>query len=75
MFDYKEFKKEMIKRGHEVSKNGNYITIKPDNNYKEYAKGFLSATEVVEGFENCLKFIRMGHFNTWIYSAVFKIVA
>lgn len=29
MFDYKEFKKEMSKRGHEVHKRGDYITIEP----------------------------------------------
>ena len=32
MFDYKEFKKEMSKRGHEVHKNGKYLTIIPSNN-------------------------------------------
>lgn len=40
MFDYKEFKKEMSKRGHEVHKRGDYITIEPNNNYKGYSKGF-----------------------------------
>ena len=41
MFDYKEFKKEMCKRGHEVHKHGDYITIEPNNNYEGYNKGFL----------------------------------
>ncbi len=74
MFNYKLFKKEMSKRGHKVYKKGNYITIEPNNNYKEYAKGFLSAWEVVDGFEDYLKFIFMDHFNTWIYSVRFKII-
>lgn len=74
MFDYKEFKKEMSKRGHEVHKNGDYITIIPNNNYKGYSKGFLFATDIIEGFEHGLKFITMDHYNTWIYSAKFKIV-
>ena len=43
MFDYKEFKKEMCKRGHEVHKHGDYITIEPNNNYEGYNKGFLYA--------------------------------
>lgn len=73
MFDYKLFKKEMQKRGHEVHKKGNYIIIEPNNNYKEYAKGFFSAWEVVDGFEDYFKFISMDHFNTWIYSVRFKI--
>lgn len=74
MFNYKEFKKEMSKRGHEVHKRGDYITIKPNNNYKGYSKGFLFATDVIKGFEYGLKFITMDHYNTWIYSAKFKIV-
>lgn len=40
MFDYKEFKKEMSKRGHEVHKNGKYLIIIPNNNYEGYNKGF-----------------------------------
>ena len=39
MFDYKEFKKEMSKRGHEVHKNGKYLIIIPNNNYEGYNKG------------------------------------
>lgn len=74
MFDYKEFKKEMSKRGHEVHKNGNYLTIIPDNNYEGYSKGFLYASDVIKGFEHELILIYMHHFNTWIYSARFKIV-
>ena len=74
MFDYKEFKMEMVKRGHEVHKNGSYITIEPNNNYEGYAKGFMFATDVISGFENFLQFIRMDHFNTWVFSAKFKIV-
>ena len=72
--DYKEFKKEMSKRGHEVHKNGKYLTIIPNNNYEGYGKGFLFATDIVEGFEDALKLLNMNHFNTWIYSAKFKIV-
>ena len=74
MFDYKEFKKEMAKRGHEVHKNGKYVTIIPNNNYEGYSKGFLFATDVIKGFENVLNFITMDQYNTWIYSAKFKII-
>jgi hypothetical protein len=74
MFNYKEFKREMSKRGHEVHKNGSYITIEPNNNYEGYAKGFMLVTDVIKGFEDKLKFLNMDHFNTWIYSAKFKIV-
>lgn len=78
MFNYKEFKKEMSKRGHEVHKNGKYLTIIPNNNYEGYSKGFLFATDIIKGFEDVLKLLNMDHFrdhfNTWIYSAKFKIV-
>lgn len=74
MFDYKEFKKEMSKRGHEVHKNGKYLTIIPNNNYEGYSKGFLFVTDVIKGFEDVLKFITMNHYNIWIYSAKFKII-
>lgn len=74
MFNYKEFKKEMSKRGHEVHKKGEYLTIIPNNNYKGYSKGFLFATDIIKGFEDVLKLLNMDHFNTWIYSAKFKIV-
>lgn len=55
-------------------KNGNYLTIIPDNNYKGYNKGFLYATDIIEGFEDILKFVTLEHYNTWIYSARFKIM-
>lgn len=74
MFDYKEFKKEMTERGHSVSKKGIYITIEPNNNYIEYAKGFLYAEDVIKGYEEELKFVSWNHFNTWIYSVRFKVV-
>lgn len=41
-----------------VSKNGKY----------------LFATDIVKGFEDVLKLLNMDHFNTWIYSAKFKII-
>lgn len=75
MFDYKLFKEEMSKRGHEVHKHGNYIIINPNNNYEGYANGFLFAEDVVKGFIKFLEFVSMDHFNTWIYSAKFKILA
>ena len=71
MFDYKNFKQEMSKRGHEVHKNGKYITIEPNNNYEGYAKGFLFAENIVSGFEKLLRLVTMDHYNTWIYSARF----
>ena len=64
----------MCKRGHEVHKHGDYITIEPNNNYEGYNKGFLYASDVIKGFEHELRLIYMHHFNTWIYSARFKIV-
>ena len=73
MFDYKEFKNEMSKRGHEVHKNGKYLTIIPNNNYEGYNKGFLYVTNIVKGFEEYLSLIKYEHFNTWIYNAKFKI--
>ena len=54
MFDYKKFKEDMKNRGHEISKNGNYITIKPNNNYLGYAKGFFYGTDIIEGWEDFL---------------------
>lgn len=74
MFDYKEFKKGMSKRGHEVHKNGKYLIIIPNNNYEGYNKGFLFATDIIKGFEDVLKLLNMDHFNTWIYSAKFKVM-
>lgn len=40
MFDYKEFKKEMSKRGHRVHKHGDYITIEPIIIIKDIIKDF-----------------------------------
>lgn len=74
MLDYKKFKKEMETRGHEVHKNGNYITIIPNNNYLGYQKGFLFGTEVISGFEEFFNLVWMDHFNTWIYSIRFKMI-
>ena len=54
-FNYKVFKKEMENRGHEIHKHGKYITIIPNNNYIEYAKGFLWAEDIIDGFEDFLK--------------------
>lgn len=62
VFDYKEFKKEMNKRGHEVHKNGSYIIIESNNNYKGYAKGFIFATDVISGFENFSTVYKNGSF-------------
>lgn len=74
MFDYKEFKNEMQNRGHEVHKKGDYITINPNNNYIEYAKGFMCAGDIIDGYEDDLKFVSWEHFNTHIYWARFKVV-
>ena len=73
MFKYEDFKKNMVARGHKVTKSGSYITINPNNNYIEYAKGFASAEEVIEGYESDLKFVSWEHFNTHIYWVRFKI--
>lgn len=74
MLNYKEFKKEMKRRGHNVYKNGNYITVIPDNNYYGYSQGFSNAYEIISGFSELLKFVSMDHFNSWIYLARFKII-
>lgn len=74
MFNYKEFKREMKNRGHRVWKHGCYIEIEPDNNLYGYSKGFLNAYNVIQGFEDSLKFVSMNNFNSWIYSVKFKIV-
>lgn len=74
MLDYKSFKKEMKNRGHEVHKNGCYITITPNNNCYGYAKGFSLGTDVIKGFEEFFKLVWMDHFNTWIYSIRFKLI-
>lgn len=55
MFDYKEFKKEMSKRGHEVHKNGKYLTIIPNNNYEGYDKGFFVCNGYCWRFWGCVK--------------------
>ena len=73
MFDYKEFKKEMAKRGHEVHKKGDYVIIVPNNNVNGYGKGFLSALEIVSGYEDRLIFVSMDHFNSYVYSARFML--
>ena len=73
MFNYKQFKEEMQNRGHEVYKKGEYITIKPNNNYIEYAKGFIHTSEIIDGYEDELKFVSWEHFNTHIYWVRFKI--
>ncbi|MBU5333609.1 hypothetical protein KQI61_15525 [Anaerocolumna aminovalerica] len=73
MFNYEEFKNEMENRGHEVIKRRNTITINPNNNYLGYAQGFLSAYQIVEGFENDLIFKGMSHFNTHVYYSKWKI--
>lgn len=74
MFNYNFFKREMFRRGHEVRKNGKYITIVPNNNYNGYGEGFRYATDIVEGFEDALGFVGMTHCNSLIYSAKFKIL-
>ena len=75
MFDYKKFKKEMFEEGHTVYKNGLYITVEPDNNYYGMGKGFLNAWSFIpEEYRNNLKFVKMDHFNTFIYYARYKIV-
>lgn len=73
MLDYKEFKKEMENRGHEVHKKEEYVVIVPNNNVNGYGKGFLSALEIVSGYEDKLIFIGRDHFNTYVYSAKFML--
>lgn len=74
-FDYEIFKKEMEARGHEVKRNGACITINPNNNYLGYGKGFHSAWDLIdEKYWECLKFVKMDHFNTEIYSAKFRLL-
>ena len=63
----------MKNRGHEVHKKGKYITINPDNNYIEYAKGFMYANEIIDRYEDDLKFVSWSHFNTHIYWVRFKV--
>lgn len=73
MLDYKGFKKEMENRGHEVHKKGEYVVIVPNNNVNGYGKGFLSALEIVSGYEDKLILINMDHFNSYVYSARFML--
>ena len=73
MFDYKQFRREMKRRGHEVHKHGDIITIRPKNNYIDYARGFLTAYEIIDGYEDDLRFYDWEHFNTWIYEVDYKI--
>lgn len=74
MFDYKEFKEKMKRRGHEVHKHGNIVTIKPNNNYVGYARGFFDSDEIIEEYEEKLSFRAWTHFNTWVYEAKYKII-
>lgn len=67
--DYKEFKKDMQKRGHDVHKKGRYIDIVPNN----LSQNFRTAEEVIDGWENCLVLVNWVHYNTWIYSMRFRI--
>ena len=72
--NYKKFKEKMLKGGHRVYKNGKYLTILPNNNAIEYAKGFQNVWEIIPyEYQDFLKFLGMDHYNTWIYSAKFKI--
>lgn len=73
MLDYKDFKKEMENRGHEVHKKGDYVVIVPNNNVNGYGKGFLSALEIVSGYEDRLIFVSMDYFNSYVYSARFML--
>lgn len=73
-FDYKEFKEEMEKRGHDVEKHGDYIMIEPNNNYNNYAEGFLHATDIIKGYEQYLAFVDMDNYNSWVYRAEFRII-
>lgn len=68
-FNYKEFKNEMLLRGHKVHKKGPYITIEPNNG----ATGFLLVTDIINPYEDDLRLIKYEHYNTLVYSAEFKI--
>lgn len=75
MFDYKKFKKEMAEKGHTVHKKGLYIPVEPDNNYWGTGKGFRNAWNFIpEEYWYNLKFVKMDHFNTYIYYARYKII-
>lgn len=59
----------------EVHNDGHHHnSVRQYNNYEGYSKGFLFATDIIKGFENVLKLLNMDHFNTWIYSAKFKVM-
>lgn len=45
----------------------------PNNNVNGYGKGFLSALEIVSGYEDRLIFVSMDHFNSYVYSARFML--
>lgn len=74
MFDYKEFKRVMKSRGHRVWKHGNYIEIEPFHSYRMIQYLDKDAYNVVQGFEDSLRFVSMNHFYSWIYFIRFKIV-
>lgn len=74
-FNYAEFKKDMQREGHRVTKHGDYITVEPNNNAHGYSKGFGSAWDFIpEQYYRQLKFVNMDHFNNIIYKAKFKIM-
>lgn len=70
MFNYGKFKKAMTERGHKVKKNGQYITVCPNNGNE----GFEYFEDVIEGFHDGLKLLWCDHFNTHIYSMRYKII-
>jgi hypothetical protein len=79
--NYTTFKAEMNNRGHEVYKRGSIITIKPNNNYIEYGKGFKNTHEILEDTELAdllrdgeAKIKEFDHFNTWVYSLKVKLL-
>ena len=75
MLNYESFKQEMEKEGHNVHKNGLYITIEPNNNLNGTGKGFYSAWDLIDDkYYDELKFVKMDNFNTFIYSAKFRIL-
>lgn len=77
MFDYKEFKKVMQSRGHRVWKHGCYIEIELFHSYQMipylYNNAYIEEN-VIQGFEDSLRFVSMNHFYNWIYFVRFKIV-
>lgn len=69
VFEYKKFRREMRKKGHEIYKKGKYITIYPNNG----EKGFLNAYSIIKPYDD-LELVYFDHFNTWVYQAKFKII-